>query len=244
MVRQALTAIVVVLGMALVAWSTAAVSRFICGGLPPGWPSEFPLVPGTRVLGSIVNEDGAFACYLELPAWDDETAVALVEGFAAAGWEPLSRLVEPERTLILRRGKEALFITPWDKERAQVTVTYVPVARWDRGFTFAPLFSLSPPEGATFLSTSSGRSTDGAWFHATVVSARRTDELFRNLHKQLLSQGGVLVDSGNGGPVSWGRYTLEHDSELWGLILVVAAVPELPSTYELSVMAERLKRGR
>jgi len=52
------------------------------------------------------------------------------------------------------------------------------------------------------------------------------------------------VDSGNGGPVSWGRYTLEHDSELWGLILVVAAVPELPSTYELSVMAERLKLGR
>jgi hypothetical protein len=238
--------------------------QLLPGQLPPSFPSDFPLPPGTRIVGSLVAARPTIA--LDTDQSGEEVISFYAEQLTAAGWNAPED-IPPRHGGFVHSSfgaagrNHALFYRDDGPElnimtqtaasgRTSVLISQMPdgvgpvrhrsqsrMMHYDI-FSILPVI-MPPPRSQQFQEGGSGGGGDRVIANARVETDLDLPELASHYSAQLERGGWQRTDGGESDPVAWSTWSFEsEEKEPWRALLVMLKRPDVPRRYWVHLLAE------
>lgn len=238
--------------------------QLLPGQLPPSFPGDFPLPPGSRVVGSLVAARPTIALDTEQPT--EEVIAFYAERLTAAGWNTPED-IPPRQGGFLHSsfgmaGRAHIYFYRDDgpglnimtqtaaNGRTSVLISQLPEGAGPmrrgpggrRGMHY-DVFSLlppimPPPKSQQFQEGGSG-GEDRVSSSARVETDLDLAALAAHYDAQLERGGWLRTDGGESDPVAWSAWSFEsEEKEPWRALLVILKRPDVPRRYWVHLLAE------
>lgn len=234
----------------------------LVGQLPPDFPGDIPLLPGARVVGSLVAHDSVVVLDTDQPG--EEVVRFYREQLTGAGWLVDDFMGPHQGGFLHSRETDRQFGNFYHEDGPSLTVLAYATARGrtvvqltvtpdggeamrERGrhrremehnpWRILPPIA-SPPHSAQFSEGGSGGG-DRVSSSARVESDLDLAALAAHYIAQLERAGWQRTDSGESDPVAWSTWSFEdEDKEPWRALFVVLRRPDVPRTFWVQVLAD------
>jgi len=237
--------------------------QLLPGQLPPSFPADFPLPPGTRIVGSLVAAQPTIA--LDTDQSGEEIIAFYTEQLTAAGWKAPEG-IPPRQGGFLHSsfgmaGRAYISFYRDDgpglnvmtqtaaNGRTSVLISQMPegsgpMRRGPRGrgmhydvFSVFPPIA-PPPKSQQFQEGGSG-GDDRVSSTARVETDLDLAALATHNTAQLERGGWQRTDGGESDPVAWSTWSFEsEEKEPWRALLVILRRPDVPQRYWVHLLAE------
>lgn len=238
--------------------------------LPPELPTEFPLAPGTRLLGSLVRNAQDITLYLDSTLTNKQVIEFYTGRLTAAGWSKVDPLSMPGLNAGFmagtRRMQSALFCQgsqgpslnlqtnsyardvriEVNLDTANSPCDQSRRQRFRAGPLESPLPNLTPPPGNTqnFDGGGSGGNYNSWTSSATLDTGLDLAALAAHYNSQLERAAWQLSGQGLNGPVAWSQWTLkDKEGEEWQGFFLIYQDFARPSHHFLHLKVEKAQTG-
>lgn len=237
--------------------------QLLPGQLPPSFPSDFPLPPGARIVGSLVAARPTIALDIDQSA--EEVIAFYTERLTAAGWNAPEGIPPRQggfvHSSIGMAGRAHIYFYRDDglglnimtqtaaNGRTSVLISQMPdgtgpMRRGPRGrrgmhydmFSVLPPI-MPPPKSQQFQEGGSG-GDDRVSSTARVETDLDLAALATHYAAQLERGGWQRTDGGESDPVAWSTWSFEsEEKEPWRALLVILKRPDVPRRYWVHLLA-------
>jgi hypothetical protein len=237
--------------------------QLLPGQLPPGFPSDFPLPPGSRVVGALVATRPIIV--LDTDQSGEAVIAFYTERLTAAGWSAPEGM--PSRhggflhssdgafgrtyALFFRDDGPALQVMTLTtaSRRTIILISQMPEgvrpmrhghrSRMKHRDIFSILPPIAPPPHARQFQEGGGGGDDHVTTSARVESDLDVSALATHYIAQLERGGWQRTESGENGPVAWSTWTFEsEEKEPWRALFVILKRPDVAQHYWVDLLAE------
>lgn len=237
--------------------------QLLPGQLPPGFPSGFPFLPGSRVVGSLIAARPIVV--LDTDQSVEAVITFYTERLTAAGWSTPEGM--PPRqggflhsgfgmagrtyTMFFRDDGLALQVMTHTATSGRTNILIsqipegagqmrrVPRSRVRHHDIFSILPPIAPPPQAQQFQEGGGGGDDHVTTSARVESDLDLSALAMHYIAQLERGGWQRTESGENGPVAWSTWTFEsEEKEPWRALFVILKRPDVAQHYWVDLLAE------
>ncbi len=238
--------------------------QLLPGQLPPSFPADFPLPPGSRVVGSLVAARPTVALDTDQSA--EEVIAFYTERLTAAGWNAPEGIPPRQggfvhssfgaagrtHALFYRDDGPGLsFMTQTTANgRTSVLISQMPdgagpmrhgprsrMMHYDI-FSILPVI-MPPPRSQQYQEGGSGGGGDRVIANARVETDLDLAALTAHYIAQLEHGGWQRTDGGESDPVAWSTWSFEtEEKEPWRALFVILKRPDVPRRYWAQLLAE------
>ena len=237
--------------------------QLLPGQLPPTFPGDFPLPPGSRVVGSLVGARSAvvldtdqsgeaviafYAERLTAAGWSaPEDIPPRQGGFASSGFGAMGRNYAifyredgpslQVMTQTARNGRTSALISEMPANVGPMR--HGPRSRMMHHDILSILPHIAPPPHSQQHSEGGGGGDDRVTSSARVETDLDLPALAAHYIAQLERGGWQRTDSGENDPVAWSAWTFEsEDKEPWRALFITFKRPDAPRHYWAHLLAE------
>lgn len=237
--------------------------QLLVGQLPPSFTSEFPLPPGSRIVGSLHSNRPTVVLDTQQSA--DEVVDFYRERLTATGWTAQEDLPPRQGGFLhsnIRDSRFGNFSRGEDGPSLQVMTYDAPGGRTTVHLTLSPegtaptygsrqhhrrmgrdVFSILPPIAPPPRSRQWPQGGHAGGDHANSSARLETDldlpAVAAHYIGQLEKSGWQRHEVGENGPVAWSTWTFQdEDYELWRGLFVILRRPDVLRRYWVQVLAE------